>query len=233
MRRVGSRPRWPEPTSSCWWQRILSHDLLNLGLESNRLVSSAETCEQCHSRGRPIGPRLRILSSFKDDEANTRSETVLLMQVGGGSLAGIHGAHVGPGVHIRYAASDKKRQTIPWVEYSNTASSVTRTYLAAGATNESIASLATFEMQCVDCHNRAAHAFELPERAVDKAIAAGQIPITLPFAKKTAIEILKTSYASEEEAAQKIPAAFARFIGRNMATFGPSTRMKFSWRDRR
>ncbi len=184
---------------------------LESGLESNRLVSSAETCEQCHSRRRPIGPRLRILSSFKDDEANTRSETVLLMLVGGGNLAGIHGAHVGPGVHIRYAASDKKRQTIPWVEYTNTASSVTRTYLATGATPESTASLTRFEMQCADCHNRAAHAFELPERAVDKAMAAGQIPITLPFAKKTAIEVLKTSYASEEEAAQKIPDSFSAF----------------------
>ena len=25
---------------------------------------------------------------------------------------------MGPGVRIRYAASDKKRQTIPWVEYT-------------------------------------------------------------------------------------------------------------------
>jgi hypothetical protein len=40
--------------------------------------------------------------------------------------------HMGPGVHIRYAASDKKRQTIPWVEYSNTVIGAARTYLAAG-----------------------------------------------------------------------------------------------------
>ena len=47
-----------------------------------------------------------------------------MMLVGGGNLGGIHGAHMGPGVHIRYAASDKKRQTIPWVEYSNSATGV-------------------------------------------------------------------------------------------------------------
>ena len=28
-------------------------------MESNRLVSSADTCEQCHARGKVIGPRLR------------------------------------------------------------------------------------------------------------------------------------------------------------------------------
>ena len=66
-----------------------------------------------------IGERLRIITKFKDDEANTRNETVLMMLVGGGRSGGIHGAHLGPGVHIRYAAADKKRQTIPWVEYRN------------------------------------------------------------------------------------------------------------------
>ena len=88
-------------------------------MENNRLVSSADTCEQCHARERVIGPRLRVITKYKDDEANTRTETVLMMMVGGGATGGIHGAHMGPGVHIRYAAADKKRQTIPWVEYQN------------------------------------------------------------------------------------------------------------------
>ena len=69
-------------------------------------------------------------SSFKDDEVNTRSETVLMMMVGGGNTGGIHGARMGPGVQLRHAASDKKRQTIPWVEYS--IGGATQTYLADG-----------------------------------------------------------------------------------------------------
>ncbi len=140
-------------------------------LESNRLVSSADTCEQCHARERFIGPRLRIISEFKDDAANTPNETVLMMLVGGGRFGGIHGAHLGPGVHIRYAASDKKRLTLPWVEYNNTASGTTRTYVAGGTKPDSIRALPTLEMQCVDCHNRAAHSFELPDHAVDQAMA--------------------------------------------------------------
>jgi hypothetical protein len=179
------------------------------GLESNRLASSADTCEQCHARGKVIGPRLRMHSSFKDDEANTRSETVLMMLVGGGNTGGIHGAHMGPGVHIRYAASDKKRQTIPWVEYTN--GGATQTYLADGTTPEAARALPTFEMQCVDCHNRAAHAFELAEHAIDHAMAAGQIAATLPFAKKTGVELLKAAYTSDDDAAQKIPAGLNAF----------------------
>jgi len=179
------------------------------GLESNRLVSSAETCEQCHARGRMVGPRLRIHTSFKDDEANTRTETVLMMMVGGGSTGGIHGAHMGPGVHIRYAASDKKRQTIPWVEY--TTANATRTYLADGTTPDLARALPAFEMQCVDCHNRSGHPLELPDHAVDQAMAAGRISAALPFVKKTAVELLKADYSSQDDAAQKIPAGLASF----------------------
>ena len=183
-------------------------------MESNRLVASVDTCEQCHAREKFIGPRLRIHSEFKDDEANTRTETVLMMMVGGGSSGGIHGAHMGAGVHIRYAASDKKRQTIPWVEYRNSSSGVRRAYLAADAKPDSVRSLPTFEMQCVDCHNRAAHSFELPDRAVDRAMTRGDIPVGLPFIKKTGVELLKATYTSEEDAAQKIPAGLNAFYQR-------------------
>ncbi len=174
-------------------------------MENNKLVSSAETCEQCHARDKAISPRLRVIPSYKDDEANTRTTTVLLMRI-----ATIHAAHLGPGIHIRYAASDKKRQTIPWVQYTDQ-TGATRSYLASGTSAGSVQSLPTFEMQCVDCHNRASHAFEPPDRAVNQAMALGQIAPSLPFVKKESLDLLKASYASGDEAAQKIPAALSTF----------------------
>jgi hypothetical protein len=174
-------------------------------MEDNKLVSSAETCEQCHERDKPIAPRLRVITSYKDDQANTRTQTVLLVHIGGGNLGGIHGAHLGPGIHIRYAAADKKRQTIPWVEYTNKQMGVSRTYLASGSTGDSVRSLPTFEMQCVDCHNRPAHTFELPDRAVNQAMEAGLIAASLPFVKKESVDLLKASDA------QRIPQALSAF----------------------
>jgi nitrate/TMAO reductase-like tetraheme cytochrome c subunit len=169
-------------------------------MEDNKLVSSADTCEQCHKRDTPIGPRLHVIASYKDDQANTRTQTVLLMHIDA-----IHRAHLAPGVSIRYAVTDKKRQTIPWIEYKNTQSSASRTYLATGTTAESVRSLPAFEMQCVDCHNRAAHAFELPDRAVNRAMASGQIDASLPFVKKESVALLKASYA------KKLPDALSAF----------------------
>jgi nitrate/TMAO reductase-like tetraheme cytochrome c subunit len=180
-------------------------------MENNRLVSSADTCEQCHAREGVTGPRLRIITKYKEDEANTRTETVLMMLVGGGANRGIHGTHVGPGVHIRYAAADKKRQTIPWVEYQNTATGIKRTYLASDTKPDAVSALPVFEMQCVDCHNRAAHSFEQPDRAVDGALAFGEIAAGLPFVKKTALELLKADYKSSEEADQRIGAGLSDF----------------------
>jgi nitrate/TMAO reductase-like tetraheme cytochrome c subunit len=171
-------------------------------MENNKLVSSAETCEQCHERDEPIAPRLRVIPSYKDDEPNTRTTTVLLMRI-----AAIHAAHLGPGIRIRYSAADKKRQTIPAVEYAQNGAS--RTYLASGSTADSVRSLPVFEMQCVDCHNRASHAFEQADRAVNQAMAAGQISASLPFVKKESVELLKAGDA------ERIPAALGAFYLQN------------------
>jgi hypothetical protein len=67
------------------------------------------------------------------------------------------------------------------------------------------------EMDCMDCHNRPTHTFELPERAVDRAMSQGEISRDLPFVKKKAVEILRAAYASGEQAAAAIPAALERF----------------------
>jgi hypothetical protein len=162
------------------------------GLQSTHLASSAETCEKCHSRATDIGSPLQVISKFKDDQANTPIQTVLVMNVGA-----IHRAHLGPGVEIGYRA-DAKRQTISSVEYSNTTSHEMRTYTAAGASSSAGQE---FLMECADCHNRQGHSFEQPEDAVDGAIAAGEIPVGLPFAHKTAVDALTNGN----------PAAFGAF----------------------
>ena len=160
-------------------------------IETNRLVRSEETCEKCHARDKEIGSVMKVIPTFKDDEKNTRSETVLMMMVGG-KAGGIHGAHMGPGVEIRYAPTDSKRGTIPWIEYKGADGKVS-TYVDPSAKPGSTASLPRYTMQCVDCHSRPAHTFQLPARAVDAALAAGKLPATAPFFRKFAVELLTTS----------------------------------------
>ena len=174
------------------------------------LRPARETCEACHWPQKYGEDRLRVINKFADDEANTRTRTVLLMKIGGGNHGiGIHGTHLGQGVRIRYAHSDESRQTIPWMEYSGPGR--TTAYAAADAKAPLPGNLPVREMDCMDCHNRPSHSFELPERAVDAALTAGEIPASLPFVKKTALEILKRNYTSREQAAREIPAAVDAF----------------------
>jgi NapC/NirT cytochrome c family, N-terminal region len=180
-------------------------------LESNRLVPARQTCENCHWPQAFGGVRLRVFSKYADDEANTRAQTVMLMLIGGGKIAGIHGAHVGPGIHIHYAAPDGARQTISWIEYRDEASGNVQTFVSSDSKPDSIEALPKYEMQCVDCHNRPTHTFDLPERAMDKTLAAGNISVSLPYIKKEGVELLKAGYATNEEANSKLPAALANF----------------------
>jgi len=175
------------------------------------LRPARETCEACHWPQKFGEDRLRIIHKYADDEANAMTKTVLLMRIGGGRMGGpgIHGAHLGEGVVIRYAHSDEKRQAIPWVESARNGKSAV--YLAPGAPPDADKRFAVRVMDCVDCHNRPSHTFELPERAVDRVMWEGAISPALPFAKKHTLDVLKASYASNEEAAQKIPVEFARF----------------------
>jgi hypothetical protein len=187
------------------------HYPIESAMESNRLVPSRGTCEQCHWPQKFDAVKLRVIFHFQDDAANTQTQTVLMMLTGGGDLGGIHGRHMRPGVQIQYAAADAKRQTIPWVEYRDGNTGETRTFVADGSTVQSVAGLPRHQMECVDCHNRPTHTFELPERAIDQAMGVGRISPSLPLIKKEAVELLKANYSSNEEAARLIPAALTRF----------------------
>jgi hypothetical protein len=184
-------------------------------LESGHLIPSRETCERCHWAEKIVGTRLLVMPSYASDEPNSASYTVLMMLVGGSAMRGIHHAHFAGGYEIRYAPSDPKRQTIPWVERRNLRTGETKTFLAQGTKPEQVAGLPRDTMQCVDCHNRPTHAFWLPDRALNRAMALGAVPATLPFVKKQGVAVLQAKYTSSADAAQKIPAAIDAYYREN------------------
>ena len=174
----------------------------------HHLRPARETCEQCHWPQRFSGDRVIIKKKYAEDEKNTLLTTVLVMHVGGqnaqGSV-GIHGRHLDSGSRIGYTAIDERRQKIATVSYRDDAGKTVE-YLSTEvkATPEELAKGETRSMDCVDCHNRPTHAFELPHRGLDREITAGAISRDLPFVKKKALELLKGKYASQDEAKKAI-----------------------------
>ena len=175
------------------------------------LRPARDTCEGCHWPAKFAGNRLRVIPKYADDEANTRTVSVLMMKIGGGnSIAGIHGTHMGPGVQMFYSHSDRARQTIPFVRYEKDGKTVAE-YAAKGAKQDDKSNMPTRLMDCVDCHNRPTHTFELPERGVDRILNEHQNYASLPFLKKKAVEILRADYGSREEALDRIPTAIETY----------------------
>jgi nitrate/TMAO reductase-like tetraheme cytochrome c subunit len=168
------------------------------------------TCEACHSPTRFDGDKLLRLSSFADDEQNTESQTVLLLHLGGqdsvSHRTGIHGMHLG---HIEYIATDPTRATIPWVERTNPDGSKS-TYIAS-ALKGSEPQGERRVMDCIDCHNRAAHSFATAEQAIDGAMSDGSISPALPWIHKEGLALLNGVYDSQDDANNKIPQALEDF----------------------
>ena len=66
------------------------------------LRPARETCEACHYPQKYGADRIEVVAKYADDAANTRTETVLLMKIGGGNYGiGIVGSYLGPGVRNR------------------------------------------------------------------------------------------------------------------------------------
>jgi hypothetical protein len=66
-------------------------------------------------------------------------------------------------------------------------------------------------MDCIDCHNRPTHVFELAGNAVDRQMVSGRISPALPFVKKQAVELLKASYPDRETGIREVGAGLANF----------------------
>jgi nitrate/TMAO reductase-like tetraheme cytochrome c subunit len=174
------------------------------------LRPAREICEACHTPAKFVGEKLLVKSSFADDEKNTETQSVVLLHLGGldglSHLTGIHGVHLG---HIEYVATDPTRTTIPWVEKRNADGS--ETVFATPDAGNGVPKGERRVMDCIDCHNRAAHTFVTAEEAINRAMAEGVIRPDLPWVHKKGLELLNGNYASEADAGQKIPAALQAF----------------------
>lgn len=172
------------------------------------LRPARETCEQCHWPQRFSGDKFLIKTNYKDDEKNTPLTTALVMKIGGttrqGSV-GIHGRHLDIGSRIHYISIDDHRQVIPVVYYTDDQGK-TIEYVSSDikATKEQLAKGEHRAMDCIDCHNRPTHAFELPENAVDLRMSRGSISPELPFIRKKAVELLKADYPDRDTAKARI-----------------------------
>jgi nitrate/TMAO reductase-like tetraheme cytochrome c subunit len=188
---------------------VLTHSYPRPIMAEGKVPLPSTTCLNCHNPQNLFGDKLQVTSSYADDEANTKTSNVIVMHVGGrdafGHLSGIHGAHLGK---IEYVATNITGQTIPWVGKTNDDGSVTE-FVTPGAKQPN--SGQRRRMDCIDCHNRAAHSFDTPEDALNKDMVQGSPNTSLPFVHKEGLLLIKADYSSKEVATKQITEKFITF----------------------
>jgi len=147
----------------------------------------------------------------------------MLIKTGGGSPAngatsGIHW-HMNIANEITYIATDKQRQSIPWVQLKDRATGRVTAYKAVDAklTDAQIATAPRRLMDCVDCHNRPTHIYRSPDRAVDAALLAGQLDRSLPFIKQQGVAALAKDYPTTDAALRGIATDFPAWYRDNQS----------------
>jgi hypothetical protein len=179
-----------------------------------------DTCEQCHWPEKFFGAQLKVFDRYGYDEQNTLRQRRMLINVGGGSpsagpVKGIHW-HMNLANEVTYISIDDHRQVIPWVRIKDRQGNVTEYYdRTRPLTPDQIANGNSRKMDCVDCHNRPAHVYLPPDVAIDQSFAAGKLDPSLPYLKKTAVELLSKSYENTPQAVSSIAGGLNDFYSKN------------------
>jgi nitrate/TMAO reductase-like tetraheme cytochrome c subunit len=182
----------------------------------HNLRPAQETCEQCHWPRKFYGAQLKVFTHYASDEKNTQRQIRMLIKTGGGDPAtgapsGIHW-HMNIDNQIDYVATDDKRQVVAYIHVRDLQGRVTE-YFAKDSTltKDQIQKASKHRMDCVDCHNRPTHIYVPPDQAVDQALLAHRLDVSLPFLKQTAVTALTNPYKSTPEAMQGIATEIHKF----------------------
>ncbi len=153
------------------------------------LRPARDTCEDCHWREKAYGMFLRVYRTYLPDESNTQHVRALVFRVGtgGNELEEAGGVHWHTAAQVWYRTVDRERQEVATV----------RVEKDSGVelwTNPNVEPGTALQperlMDCIDCHNRAAHKIPAPDQLVDDALTAGLLDAELPFLKREALWLL-------------------------------------------
>jgi nitrate/TMAO reductase-like tetraheme cytochrome c subunit len=181
------------------------------------LRPARETCEQCHWPARHYGDKLAVFARTATDETNTPSYTAMLIKTGGGLLdigghSGIHWWHIYSDNRIRYVSKDPKRQDMLWVEIT-TPDGKSTVFVKDGEkapSAEEIAEKARL-MDCIDCHDRPTHLFQVPAKALDDVLERFPEARALPYFKREALKAVKGPYPTHGAGMDSVRTAIMDF----------------------
>jgi len=160
-----------------------------------------DTCEKCHNPDKFSDDSLREDKRFLNDIDNTPYSIFISLKTGGGNSR----QGLGKGIHwhvenrILYYSTDELQQNIPYIRvYNSDGTYIEYTDIASSFNPANIKESELHEMDCVTCHNRVTHLVPMPADQMDAALSRGFIDKTIPDIRAKGIEVLSTSYTSQQ-----------------------------------
>ena len=171
------------------------------------LRPSRDTCEQCHWPAKFHGSRVALRPHYSRDEENSPAFNAVLLKVGGpnpksGEHEGIHW-HVSPDTQVFYESTDAKREHITKVTVQRHGETVAEFVRpdAPADDREAPPTRPARLMDCIDCHNRPTHGFDLStELAVDRGLYEGVLDTAVPHLASVATSVLGRADVDREQA---------------------------------
>jgi nitrate/TMAO reductase-like tetraheme cytochrome c subunit len=186
----------------------------------HNLRPARDTCEQCHWPEMFHGKKLLVWKRIGEDgSVDDPIVSAVMLNIGGYNKrtqrnVGIHW-HVSKDNIVEYQ-SDDSRKKIKNVRVHR-ADGTTDTFVKKNMPDLPKDS-PWRTMDCVDCHNRPAHKFQIPEDALDDLILTGQIDGHIEGIRDVVLEAIKADYKSQEEAEAAIRKAMRGAFEEQAAT---------------
>ncbi len=180
------------------------------------LRPAQETCEKCHWPDKFHGKAVKEFYHFTNDNQENPEVQEILLHIGGrnpnsGEFEGIHW-HVSQDVKIRYLAADRKLTRIASVRVERSDGSKEE-FKREGFSHEEDYELQWRIMDCLDCHNRPTHVFQMPKDIVDFGLLSRKLNPEVPGIYEDSLIALQRKYDSRTEAAKRIPDHFFALQG--------------------
>ncbi len=175
----------------------------------HELRPARDVCESCHWPEKFYGKKVKTFYSFTNDNQTEPERTEIALHIGGRNpesdvFEGIHW-HVSNDVEVSYLAADRGRTQIAKVKIKRPDGS-TDEFIK----QEIVESMGDTEhqewrvMDCIDCHNRPTHIYDLPEERVDFGLLSKKINPLIAGIREDSLAVLTKDYATREQAEEQI-----------------------------
>jgi hypothetical protein len=173
----------------------------------HELRPARDVCESCHWPEKFYGKKVKTFYSFSNEDQLTPAKTEIALHIGGRNpetdvFEGIHW-HVSKDVQVSYLAADNTRTKIAKVKIKRPDGS-TDEFVKSDLVNQEGEEHEWRVMDCIDCHNRPTHIYDLPEERVDFGLLSKRINPLIPGIREDSLTVLTKEYATREQAQEQI-----------------------------